>query len=167
MHDSTAYKETTLPELVESLPQGNFIVGDNAYTPSEHLVPVYGGTERQQAGKDDTNFFISQCRIHIERAFGIMQKRFSILSRPLELCMDNNCRLIMAIARMHNFCMNEHLRTGVDTHFDTIEFDEDRMSTIPICDHEAPRIIGTSMQRQAIHHRVLSLRLHRPTMANR
>ena len=73
MHDSKAYQETTPPSLVKNLPPNVFIVADNAYTPTEHLIPVYGGIERAQIGKDDTNYFISQVRIHIERAFGIMK----------------------------------------------------------------------------------------------
>jgi len=36
-NDITAYKNSTLPSYVEGLPISRFIVGDNAYVPSEHI----------------------------------------------------------------------------------------------------------------------------------
>ena len=106
MHDQAAYEGTTLPSLVESLPVGTFIIADNAYTATEHLIPVYGGLERLEPGKDDTNYYFSQVRIHIERAFGIMKRRFAILSRPINVSMNNVSPLLMSIARIHNFSLN-------------------------------------------------------------
>ena len=79
MHDSKAYQETTLPSLVENLPQSTFIVADNAYTPTEHLVPVYVGIKQTQVRK--------QLAKHVEPAGGSSSKLLSC------------CELVVAFAR--------------------------------------------------------------------
>lgn len=42
-------------------------------------------------------------------AFGLMVKKWGILTRPLEIKVRNVKRLIVAIGRLHNFCINERL----------------------------------------------------------
>jgi hypothetical protein len=42
--DINALGWTSLLPILNRLPLGCFIIGDNAYAPSEHLVPVFGGT---------------------------------------------------------------------------------------------------------------------------
>ena len=162
MHDSKAYQETTLPSLVKNLPPNVFIVADNAYTPTEHLVPVYGGIERAQIGKDDTNYFILQVRIHIERAFGIMKQRFCILKKPLECSFSHASSLVMSIARLHNFCLSESLGAGTLLDFDQINQTDEELINLPTHDYNLLITPGQSMQRQAIHYRVQSMRLRRP-----
>ena len=69
-NDARAYKNTTLPTLVEDLPIGKFIVGDAAYTVGEHLLTPFAGASRSEKKKDTYNYYLSQCRIRIEMAFG-------------------------------------------------------------------------------------------------
>jgi hypothetical protein len=59
---------------------------------------------------DNFNFFASQLRIRIEMAFGLMVKKWGILARPLSIKMIKMKRLMVAIARLHNFCINERLQ---------------------------------------------------------
>ncbi len=40
-------------------------------------------------------------------AFGLMVKKWGILQRPITIHMQNIKHLILAIARLHNFCINE------------------------------------------------------------
>ena len=42
MGDREAVKESGLFELVEKLPGLLYCIGDCAYTPTEHLIPIYG-----------------------------------------------------------------------------------------------------------------------------
>ena len=62
-NDARAYKNTTLPSLVEDLPIGKFIVGDAAYTVGEHLLTPFAGASRSEKKKDTYNYYLSQCRI--------------------------------------------------------------------------------------------------------
>jgi hypothetical protein len=53
--DYNAYLKTILRNLLEALPIGYFLIGDNAYpASSEHLIPIYGGLSRLNA--DNGNF---------------------------------------------------------------------------------------------------------------
>jgi hypothetical protein len=107
--DRDAIKQCSLYGLVEGLPVGVCVIGDAAYQPTEHMVPVYQGADKLVPKYDDFNFFASQCRIRIEMAFGMMQAKWGILQRPLGCSINNMLWLTQAIARLHNYCINERL----------------------------------------------------------
>jgi hypothetical protein len=46
--------------LVESLPTGICIIGDAAYQPTKHMVPVYQGIDKLNTKYNNFNFFASQ-----------------------------------------------------------------------------------------------------------
>jgi len=64
---------------------------------------VSGGT------RDSYNFYHSQLRINIECAFGMFVNRWSILRRcmPMNLSLRRIILLIIAMAKLHNFCIDE------------------------------------------------------------
>jgi hypothetical protein len=107
--DRDAIKQCSLYQLIERLPRGFCVIGDAAYQPTEHMVPVYQGAEKLVPKYDNFNFFASQCRIRIEMAFGMMQAKWGILQRPLGCSINNMLWLVQAIARLHNYCINERL----------------------------------------------------------
>jgi hypothetical protein len=109
MGDREACNEVELGALINALPGLFCVIGDCAYTPSEHLVPIFRGVNATAPRNDNFNFFASQLRIRIEMAFGLMVKKWGVLARPLTLKIKNVKRLILAIARLHNFCINERL----------------------------------------------------------
>ena len=80
MDDREAAKESGLSELVEKLLGLLYCIGDCAYTPTEHLIPIYGVDNATKSQYDNYNFYASQLRIHIEMSFGLMVKRWGILS---------------------------------------------------------------------------------------
>jgi hypothetical protein len=72
-----------------NLPLGYFLLGDNAYKPSEYLVPIFGGADRINVDCDNCNYYMSQCRIRVEMAFGMIY---------------NHRRLIFLILVLSVFC---------------------------------------------------------------
>ena len=97
----------SLSDRIEALP-GNFVVvADAAYKPTEHVVPIFYGTQRKFADNDNFNFVASQCRIRIEMAFGILQSKWRILRRPLEVSVRRARIIANTIARLHNFVIKE------------------------------------------------------------
>jgi hypothetical protein len=48
-------------------------------------------------------------RIRIEMAFSLMVKKWGILARAFSIRMIKIKRLVVAIARLHNFCINKQL----------------------------------------------------------
>jgi DDE superfamily endonuclease len=107
--DREAIKQCSLYALVEALPVGICVIGDAAYQPTEHMVPVYQGADKLLPKYDNFNFFASQCRIRVEMAFGMWQGKWGILQRPLSCSMANMLWLSQATARLHNYCINERL----------------------------------------------------------
>lgn len=67
---------------------------------------------RKRAKYDSYNFYASQLRIRIEMAFGLMVKKWGILSRPVSIKLKNLKYFITAIAQLHNFCIDERLKEG-------------------------------------------------------
>jgi hypothetical protein len=59
--------------------------------------------------RDSFNFFASQLCIRIEMAFRLMVNKWGIFARPLSIKLIKMKRLMVAMARLHNFCMNERL----------------------------------------------------------
>ncbi len=112
MGDREAIHQVPLGRLVEELPGLYCAIGDCAYTPTEHLIPIFRGENALSARNDNFNFFGSQLRIRIEMAFGLMVKKWGILARPLTIKLKNIKRLVIAIAKLHNFCINERLATA-------------------------------------------------------
>ena len=107
--DRDAIKQCLLYELIEDLPLGICCIGDAAYQPTEHMVPIYQGADKLMTKYDNFNFFASQCRIRVEMAFGMMQAKWGILQRPIGCSISNMLWLAQAIARLHNYCINERL----------------------------------------------------------
>ena len=58
-----AIKESGLYDLVEKVPGVLYCVGDCAYTPTEHLIPIYGSDYATKPQYDNYNFYASQLRI--------------------------------------------------------------------------------------------------------
>lgn len=103
--DRDAIKQCSLYNLVEGLPKGVCIIGDAAYTPTEHMVPIFQGADRLNARNDNFNFYASQCRIRVEMAFGMMQSKWGALQRPIGCTLSNMVWLSQGIARLHNYCI--------------------------------------------------------------
>jgi hypothetical protein len=113
MGDRDAINEVELGNLISSLPGLYCAIGDCAYMASEHMVPIFGGSQGLVAKNDNFNFYASQLRIRIEMAFGMMVKKWGILSHPLTNKLCHVKYIIAAIACLHNFCINERLKDNV------------------------------------------------------
>jgi hypothetical protein len=61
------------------------------------------------AANDNWNFYASQCRIRIEMAFGLMKQKWGILQSPLRVQLKNVQRIVIAVAHLHNYCINERI----------------------------------------------------------
>ena len=96
-----------MPQLVEALPRTRYVVGDNAYTPTEHVLVPFSGSEKDDHDKDCYNFYLSQMRIRIEMAFGRLVSKWRVLKSPLNVALKNATRMIYCCTILHNFCISE------------------------------------------------------------
>ena len=174
--DQVAFERTSIHCRIMELPTGMYLVGDAAYQISEVVLVPFTGSQRDDPGKDAFNFFLSQLRIRIEMAFGLLQTKWSVLKKPLQVNLHTAARTIEACARLHNFCLRED--TTVDPNHDEAILNEIvPQSKTPIAGwgylptlEELQPIPGTSIVRDVIIDRIGQLGLQRPThnlLANR
>jgi hypothetical protein len=69
---------------------------------------VSGGT------KDSYNFYHSQLRIRIECTFGMPTHKWAVLRSaiPMNITIQKTVELDMALANLHNYCINAYNRTS-------------------------------------------------------
>lgn len=108
--DYTAFTRSKLDAKLNRpgfLAEGLALFGDNAYKCTEYMVTPYMNV--REGPKDDFNFYHSQVRSNIERAFGRLVQRWAILRRPLPSTMGvkKQICLAMALCKLHNFCLGE------------------------------------------------------------
>ena len=112
MSDREAIEQVPLYGIIEQLPGSYCVISDCAYRPTENMVPIFGGAGALDPLNDGWNFYASQCRIRIEMAFGLMKQKWGILNTPLRIRLKNVKRLMVCLARLHNFTINERLQLG-------------------------------------------------------
>ena len=105
--DSKALHGSALYEIIENLPITFYVVGDNAYTLSLKLLIPYCGRQKSEASRDAFNFYLSQLRIRIEQAFGLLVTKWRVFKKPVELKLKGATKLIEAVFCLHNFCIDE------------------------------------------------------------
>lgn len=81
------------------------IIGDNAFVENMSMATPIPGMNIS-AIEDAYNFYLSQVRITIERAFGILVHRWSILRRPLSMSALKVPAFVTCLMRLHNFCID-------------------------------------------------------------
>tara|TARA_B110000046_G_scaffold159651_1_gene172307 strand:+ start:315 stop:1571 length:1257 start_codon:yes stop_codon:yes gene_type:complete len=106
-HDSVAWEATELGQRIKAgdLPAPFFLNGDAAFTLSPSMIVPSTGN----ASLDDFDFYQSSNRMAIECAFGILVRRWGVLWRPLGMAFRRRAPLILALMRLHNFCIDERL----------------------------------------------------------
>jgi hypothetical protein len=155
-NDITAFRKSSLSSTVQNLPLGKFIIGDNAYVCSEHLLTPFSGDEKKDPRKDAYNFYLSQLRIRIEQAFGLMTTKWRILRKPLLVKLENAGKVFMCISRLHNFCINEGYVVGNN------DGDDEVIGWFIPSDIGVASVHGYSEMRQRMVNRVARKCLGRP-----
>jgi DDE superfamily endonuclease len=107
MNDNQATNEVDIAELISNLPFSFCVIGNAAYSPTESLVPMFYGPDKQRARFNNFNFYASQLCIRIKMAFSMMQCKWVILWRPLIVPLGKIKYIVEVIARLHNFCIDE------------------------------------------------------------
>ena len=100
--------ELSLNSVLPKIKKGLTLIGDNAYVKTEYMaVPIKGVKTEVE---DAYNFYQSQLRITIERAFGVLVHRWSILRGPLTIPLFKVVPTVQCLCKLHNYCINERLR---------------------------------------------------------
>lgn len=78
------------------------MVGDNAFVESNTMAIPLPGKHLSQY-QDAYNFYFSQLRITIERAFGILVHRFGMLRSPISISIKKVPAIVKCLMRLHNY----------------------------------------------------------------
>jgi hypothetical protein len=90
------------------LKKGLVLFGDNAYINTTYTVtPFKGATSDPQ---DDFNYYHSNLRINIERAFGMLVHRWGCLRKPMPMNLGTPkiSRIVLALCKLHNFLIDRN-----------------------------------------------------------
>eukprot|EP00644_Phytophthora_capsici_P018845 jgi/Phyca11/133160/e_gw1.342.3.1 len=108
--DSIAFRNWKLSNAIMELPAGFYIIGDNAYPLSNSLLVPFNKLEIKSRAHSDYNFYLSQLRIRVETAFGLLVNKWQIFKRPLVVDFVNVKKVIKTCMKLHNFCIDERTK---------------------------------------------------------
>ena len=105
--DSIAFLNWKLAQVAAAFDAGYYLIGDNAYTNRNWLLTPFVRSMIASPFHDSYNFHLSQVRIRIEMAFGLLVNKWRIFKKPLQVKFSNVHKIIHAGMVLHNFCINE------------------------------------------------------------
>jgi hypothetical protein len=107
-HDSLAFECTSLYRKLHKLPEGCFIIGDEAFVCTDKVLTPWP-YRSLDPWRDSFNYHLSRMRQDIERAFGILVQRWCIFWRPLRMAMSKWSLVIVTAMKLHNYCMDHSI----------------------------------------------------------
>lgn len=118
-HDSTSYSHTELSFNIDAglLDWKFWTAADDAYSSLRQMMTPYPGKKENLTDKQSGfNFWLSNSRITVECAFGMLVRRWGVLKRALETSVTKHKEVVYACMLLHNLCRMESLED--DTAFD-------------------------------------------------
>jgi DDE superfamily endonuclease len=162
-HDSRAFSETNLYELLDKLAEdlkreGLYLAGDSAYALAVFLLTPFDNPEAKSM-QDAFNFYHSSSRIFIECSFGELVMRWGIFWRRLCFGVSKVGHIIQSAMLLHNFIVDERETAAgqVDNHFfENFEYDESRSTAAShseppealVTDNDEPKPAGRPDKRK-------------------
>ena len=156
-NDARAFKRLhKLRDWLLRLPDGFFILGDNAYGLTNKLLIPFSGSSKQDENNDAYNFYLSQLRICVEMAFGRLSTKWRIFRSDLLAVngLEKNCQIVRVGMNLHNYVINADRLNFLNVSKDDLEsFGVERLSKIsfdnngyyPIVDDEIRSTTRTSV----------------------
>jgi hypothetical protein len=108
--DQEAFQTSSLKDIAMMHEFPYHLIADNAYSLTEVVMVPYSAFDHHEfPERESFNFWHSQLRITIERAFGIYVRRWGIFSRPSPYGLKFFCEIVEATCRLHNFCIDRNI----------------------------------------------------------
>jgi hypothetical protein len=106
-NDCTAWDNSNLKKLIDEgfLPVQFYFIGDEGFSCTNQFLVPWGGN-RIGHDKDSFNYHLSVRRQVIERAFGILTRRWGIFWRPIQCSYDKWSLIATCCAKLHNVCID-------------------------------------------------------------
>jgi hypothetical protein len=84
-----------------------FLVGDNAYDLRDQLLIPFSGSQKNHPTRQIYNYFLSQLRVRIEQAFGLLTTKFRIFRKSFQFHMATVSKVICACFILHNYIIKQ------------------------------------------------------------
>ena len=107
-NDCNAWDVSAFRESLDLFPKWIQILGDEAFTCTNQVLVPWSGQGIGKA-KDSFNYHLSVRRQVIERAFGILMKRWGVFSRPVVVAHKHWAKLATVCAKLHNVCIDANV----------------------------------------------------------
>ena len=156
--DYMAWVTSKLCDTLEKNPlsillDGITIIGDAAYVKSHYMATPFKSTAGDES-KCAYNFYHSQLRVSIERAFGVLVHQWAILRTPMNIPLYKVPSVVMCLCRLHNFCIESSLSNREE---------EDKLQGIVEGDaRNLHRVVRNARKRDRNNSEVVSLNDGRP-----
>jgi hypothetical protein len=98
--------QSFLKMLSEDPSKRFFLAADNAYVLTDEVQIPYAGRSLPE-DQSDFNFFLSQLRIRVEMALGMLCSKFRIFKRAILYDPAKTSAIVEVAAMLHNFIINE------------------------------------------------------------
>ena len=104
-NDCIAWDTTALCNALREgqLPPQYFLAGDEAFSCTDFMQSPWPG-RGLGLYKDSYNYWLSHSRQAIERAFGMLVRRWGIYWRKFSFSLDRWSKVVMITMKLHNFC---------------------------------------------------------------
>jgi len=107
--DNVAFSKWKLSADIANLPFGNYVGGDNVHSGFFDVDLVHEATTPHHS---NYNFYISQLRIRIEMAFGLLVNKWHIFQQSLKVDYVHTGFVIKTCMKLHNYCIDDRIRTS-------------------------------------------------------
>jgi hypothetical protein len=108
-NDAKAFEFSSLAEVLHHEMDSRFwVAGDCAYQSNLGIVTPFTASQMDD-DNNQFNFHLSQVRIVIENAFGILKGRWGILWRRLRFPVEKVSRIVQALVILHNAIVDERV----------------------------------------------------------
>lgn len=106
-NDVRAFKRCDgLLAWLRALSEEYYISGDNAYILCNKVLTPHNNAQLGNSEHRRTfNYYLSQLRIRVEMAFGLLTTKWRLLRHGLNFYNAKNSLVIQVCARLHNFCL--------------------------------------------------------------
>ena len=90
------------PKIINGTSIPIMLLGDPAYPLMDNLMKPYSDNGRLSPEEFEFNRRLSSCRVSVEHAFGRLKSRWRILSKTMDIYLENIPNVVMACCILHN-----------------------------------------------------------------
>lgn len=138
-HDARVLRNSDLWNYGLEVCNGNHIIADGAYPLGRWLMTPYRDNGHLSQEQKHFNYLLSDNRVVIERALGLLKGRFRRLHHLDVLSIQTAVKIIMCTCILHNICLIQN--EDIDNYMEPPEVDQPQISQLSVQENDTEGII--------------------------